>query len=266
MLAGAGMLAWLRRDAVRHTDKVLAILFDLDGTLVDSNDRHVEAWREAFQRQGHDIEPQAIHDQIGKGGDLLIPALVPGIGARERELLSRAHDEIFKGRQLASVKPFPDARALLEAVHRRGQKVVLASSASREEVQHYVRLLDAERFVDATTSIDDVGTSKPAPDIFESALKKIGVGAEAALVVGDTPYDIEAAAKCGVAAVALRSGGFRDEQLVGSVAIFDDVAALLARYDVSPLARGRSGPGSAPSGAAKAGDRIRRRPASPPEN
>jgi hypothetical protein len=92
------------------------------------------------------------------------------------------------------------------------------------------------------------------------------VSAEAALVVGDTPYDIEAAAKCGVAAVAVRSGGFRDEQLAGSVAIFDDVAALLARYDVSPLARGRSDPGSAPTGAEKVGDRISRRPARPRAN
>lgn len=120
-----------------------------------------------------------------------------------------------------------------------GRKVVLASSASEAEVDHYLDLLGARRLVSATTSADDVANTKPAPDIFAAALKKVApFGVDEVLVVGDTPYDIEAAAKCGIATVALRSGKFRDEALraAGPLCLYDEVAALLANFDTSPLA------------------------------
>lgn len=146
---------------------------------------------------------------------------------------------MFKAKFLAKVRPFARARELVR-VHEAGQKVVWASSASKVKIDHYLDLLDARALVSATTSIDDVGNSKPAPDIFDTAIRKIApVSADEAVVVGDTPYDVEAAAKCGIATVALRSGGFSDEVLLkaGAVARYNNVAALLRDYDRSPLAR-----------------------------
>lgn len=217
---------------------VKAILFDIDGTLADSNDLHVLAWEAAFAREGHRVDRQAIHDQIGKGADNLVPALLPGSDDATAERLGDAHGAIFKREYLGQVKPFPGAHDLLARAHAAGSQVVLASSASRAEVDHYLDLLDARGLVAATTSIDDVANSKPAPDIFATALGKLtGVGAAEAIVVGDTPYDIESAARCGIAAVALRSGKFPDAALKGGVAIYDDAAALLAGFEASPLNR-----------------------------
>lgn len=220
--------------------QIKAILFDIDGTLVDSNDMHVLAWEEAFAGVSISFDRQVLHDQIGKGTDMLVPTLLPDLDEAAQERLGEAHGSIFKVKFLSEAKPFPQARDLLAFAHGRGQKVVLASSASSAELDHYLDLLGARDLVDATTSGDDVKQTKPAPDIFATALAKLpGVSASEAIVVGDTPYDIEAARKCGIAAVAVRSGKFTDEvlQAAGAVAIYDDVAALLADYGASPLGR-----------------------------
>ena len=214
-----------------------AILFDIDGTLVDSNDQHVLAWDEAFRAAGYSFERQALHDQVGKGADNYVPALVPGISDADAERIGDAHGAIYKDKYLPDVKPFPCARNLLQRCRDDGYKVVLASSAAGEELQHYVDLLDAAELLDGTTSKDDVGHSKPCPDIFETARAKIGVPPEQALVIGDTPYDIEAASRAGMRTIAVRSGKFPDDALSGAIAIFDDVAELLARFDASPLSR-----------------------------
>lgn len=220
---------------------IKAVLFDIDGTLVDSNDFHVLAWEMAFGDVGAKFSRQQIHDQIGKGSDMLIPALLPDADEDAQKALSEAHGAAFKRLFLDKVRPFASADALLARVHEAGQQVVLASSASTEELDHYVALLDAGEIVAASTSADDVARTKPAPDIFATALDKLpGIAPDEAIVVGDTPYDIEAAGKCGVAAIGVRSGGFADAVLseAGAIAIYDDVAALLADYDRSPLGRG----------------------------
>jgi HAD superfamily hydrolase (TIGR01509 family) len=217
-----------------------AILFDIDGTLVDSNDAHVDAWREALHSVGFDFTRAQIHEQIGKGADNLLPSLVPDLGEDERQKIADAHGEIFKGRYLPRLKPFSGAAEILKHAAAAGQKVVLASSASRDELDHHVALLGARPVLTATTSKDDVAHSKPSPDIFAEALRKSGGVAPAdAIVVGDTPYDIIAADKLGVAAIGVRSGGFRDDQLkqAGAVALYDDVAELLADYANSPISR-----------------------------
>ncbi|MBN8808271.1 MAG: YihY family inner membrane protein [Sphingomonas sp.] len=237
LLAGAGALAWLRRDRSNPTGRVKALLVDLDGTLVDSNDSHVEAWFEAFRAYDHNVTRPAIRQQIGKGGDLLVPTLLPHSSNSQQKQVTDAHGEIFKSKYLHRVRPFPGATALLERAYQCHQRVVLASSASQAEVDHYVELLNASSFIYATTSIDDVPLSKPAPDIFQSAIDKAGVGASEAVVIGDTPYDIEAAHRLGVETIALRSGGFSDDQLAGAV-LYDDAAALLDAFDDSPLGRG----------------------------
>ena len=216
---------------------IKAILFDIDGTLVDSNDLHVLAWEEAFAREGHRFDRQRLHDQIGKGADNLVPTLLPGSDDATAERLGDAHAEIFKTQYLDTVKPFPRARDLLAHAHAAGRTLVLASSASKAELDHYLDLLDARDLITATTSIDDVKDSKPAPDIFSTALGKLhGVDAGEAIAVGDTPYDVESAGKCGIRTIGLRSGGFPDEALGDAVATYDDVAALLAGYAGSPLA------------------------------
>lgn len=218
---------------------IKAVLFDIDGTLVDSNDLHVSAWEEAFRAEGFEFDRQVLHDQIGKGTDNLVPTLIPDADEAMEERLGEAHGKVFKDKYLETARPFPDAHALLARVHQAGQKVVWASSAAQNEIDHYLDLLDARDLVSATTGIDDVGNSKPAPDIFETALKKVApITPKEAIVVGDTPYDIEAARKCGIATVALRSGGFTDEALreAGAVALYDDVATLLREYNSSPLA------------------------------
>lgn len=219
---------------------IKAVLFDIDGTLVDSNDYHVAAWQTAFRRIGAKFDDQVVHDQIGKGTDMLVPTLLPETDEAKQEALGQDHGRIFKAQFLSQVVPFAAARQLLEAVRDSGRQVVLASSASSDELDHYVELLDAREIIDASTTSDDVERTKPAPDIFATALKKLApLGASEVIVVGDTPYDIEAAAKCGIAAVGVRSGKFTDAVLseAGAVALYDDVAALLADFAHSPLNR-----------------------------
>jgi HAD superfamily hydrolase (TIGR01509 family) len=220
--------------------RIKAILFDIDGTLVDSNDMHVLAWEEAFAGIGETFDRQTLHDQIGKGTDMLVPTLLPDLDEDAQEKLGDAHGSVFKAKFLDQAKPFPRAHDLLAHAHGLGQQVVLASSASGGELDHYLDLLEARDLVDATTSSEDVKNTKPAPDIFATALDKLsGIDADEVLVVGDTPYDVEAAKKCGIAAVGLRSGKFSDEALLkaGAIALYDDAAALLADYANSPLGR-----------------------------
>jgi HAD superfamily hydrolase (TIGR01509 family) len=211
------------------------LLFDIDGTLVDSNNFHVLAWAEALHRAGHDFRLSELHAHIGKGADNYVRALLPGIGEEEAEKLGEAHGELFKRHYMDRLKPFPGARDLLQRCRDEGLGIYLASSASEEELERHLEVLDAHDLVDGTTSADDVERSKPCPDIFEAALHKAGVTASEALVIGDTPYDIEAAAKAGLKTIAVRSGLFPDEELRGAMAIYDDVAALLARFEESPL-------------------------------
>ncbi|MCP8890779.1 HAD family hydrolase [Sphingomonas faeni] len=184
--------------------QINAILFDIDGTLVDTNDMHVLAWEEAFAGVGATFDRQVIHDQIGKGTDMLVPTLLPDADEDQQDALGERHGEIFKAKYLDTAKPFAQAHALLAHAHGLGQQVVLASSASEAELEQYIDLLGARDLIAATTSSDDVENTKPAPDIFATALKKLpGIEPGSVIVVGDTPYDIEAAAKCGIAAVAV---------------------------------------------------------------
>ena len=216
-----------------------AVLFDIDGTLVDSNDYHVAAWEVAFREAGHAITTQQIHGQIGKGGDNLVPALLPELDADAVEALGKAQGAVFRERYIEQVRPFSGARDLLARVAADGKQVVLASSANGPDIAHYVELLDAEDLIALTTGKDDVEHSKPHPDIFAAAAKKAGVDPANCLVIGDTPYDVEAAKAAGVETVGVLSGGFTEAVLrdAGAIAVYPDVATLLADYDASPLAR-----------------------------
>ena len=214
-----------------------AILFDIDGTLIDSNDAHVEAWQRAFAGEGYMFSRTAIHAQIGKGGDNLLPSLLPGAADDIVERIDRAHGEIYRRDFLPRVEPFPGAKEILKSLVERGHTVMLASSASRNEVDQYVKLLDADGLLSGTTSTDDVAHSKPCPDIFAAALARTGCPAERAMVIGDTPYDIIAARRTGIDAIAVLSGGIHEDLLrsSGAVAIYRDVAELGANYESSLL-------------------------------
>jgi len=225
--------------AGKDQQNVRAALFDVDGTLVDSNDLHTSAWAEAFRHFGHDIPEDRIRFQIGKGGDNLIPALLPDLGDEESKALEDFRTELYKKDYLPSVKPFPGVRPLFERLRADDVAIILASSSGRDEVDHNLDLIGCRDLVSATTSGDDVERSKPCPDIFEAALAKAGVPAASALVVGDTPWDAKAAARTGLGTIGFRSGGFDDRDLLeaGVRALYDGPEDLLHRYPDSLFAR-----------------------------
>nr|WP_314447166.1 HAD family phosphatase [uncultured Sphingomonas sp.] len=219
-----------------------AILFDVDGTLVDSNNFHVLAWAEAFRAARHDLPLSVLHDQIGQGADTYVRTLLPDVSNAEAKQLADAHGRLFARHYMPRLKPFPRARDLLQRCRDEGLKVMLATSASAAEVERHLDVLGVRGIVDGWTSADDVGCSKPCPDLFEEAARKAGVRPADALVVGDTPSDIAAAEAAGMRSVAVRSGLFPDERLGGAIAIYDNVADLLDRFEHSPLSlSGRGG-------------------------
>jgi membrane protein len=217
---------------------IKAVFFDIDGTLVDSNEFHVSAWERAFQERLHPVDRAAIRRQIGKGADMLLPALAPELKESDRQAIADLHGRIFQTGYLPQIQPFPHARDLIAALHGRGLKIVLASSAAQNEVDHYVELLDVGGLISGTTSGDDVERTKPAGDIFRAALAKVApIAASEVIAIGDTPYDAISARKARIAAIGVRSGGFSDASLqeAGAIAIYGSVGDLLQRIDASPL-------------------------------
>lgn len=222
---------------------IKAVIFDIDGTLLDSVDLHAEAWVEAFARFGVQVAKGDARRQIGKGGDKLLAAFLDeGRLARDGEAIEAYRSDLFKRDYLPGVKPFPGVRALLERVRDAGQTVALASSGKKDEVARYREILGIADLVEVATSSDDAERSKPHPDIFEAALRKLrGVTATEAIAVGDTPYDAQAASGVGLATIGLLCGGFPEADLAeaGCVAIYRDPQDLLDGYARSPLALGQ---------------------------
>ena len=217
----------------------LAAVFDVDGTLIDSVDLHAEAWQRTFQQYGRDIPFADVRGQIGKGGDQLMPVFFS-----EEELerfgkeMEKARGKLFKAELMEKVKPFPAVPELFERMKRDGIKIAIASSAKEDEIKHYLDLLGVTDLVEASAPKDDAEKSKPHPDIFAAAMKKLsGVKAADALALGDTPYDAEAAGKIGLKTVGVLCGGFAatDLRRAGAIAIFQDPADLLRRYAESPF-------------------------------
>lgn len=217
-----------------------AVLFDIDGTLIDSNDLHAAAWREAFLHFGADISFEKVRSQIGKGGDNLIPSLLPAeLAERRQQEIEDYRSALFRRDYLPRIVPFRGVRALFERLCEDGRKIVLASSAKREELDFHLELIGARDLVTATTSQDDVDRSKPCPDIFEAALAKVApLGADEVVVVGDSPFDMIAAGKTGLKAIGVRCGGFADDTLLdaGAAELFDGAEDLLRNYEKSLLA------------------------------
>jgi HAD superfamily hydrolase (TIGR01509 family) len=216
-----------------------AVLLDIDGTLIDSNDAHALAWVEALTEGGYDVPFDRVRWLIGKGGDKLLPELidVDEETTRGKELAAR-RSEIFKRTYLPQLRPFPGAKPLLERMHRDGLRLVAATSAREDEMEALLEITGASNLFFQATSSSEADRSKPDPDIVRAALRKAGCRPGAAIMLGDTPYDIDAAAKAGVRSVALRSGGWPDDKLQGAIAIFDDPQRLLAQYEASPFGEG----------------------------
>lgn len=224
---------------------VEAVLLDIDGTLLDSNDAHAQAWSDVFREAGFEIGSETVLPLVGMGADKLLPKLI-GVTAdsdQGKQLLDR-RKEIFAKEYLPSVRAFPKARELLERLREDHVRLVVATSASDDELRGLLKTLGAEWLLDEAASSSDAKRSKPDPDIVRAAVDKAAVGPERCVMLGDTPYDVVAAAKARVRMIAVRCGGWGDEDLRGAAEIHDDPASLLARYDESLIGRGiRSSPG-----------------------
>lgn len=209
------------------------MIFDVDGTLVDSNDAHASAWIDALREFGFtEIPYDKVRRMIGMGGDKILPALT-GLqkeDERGKKLLDR-RKEIFMRNYLPELKAFPDSRELVERIKSEGMLAVVASSANETELTPLLRAAGVEDLMDSTTSSSDAEESKPDPDIVSAAVEKSGVPAAQLIMLGDTPYDVEAARRAGVPIVAVRCGGWSDRELAGALAVFDDPADILRNFD-----------------------------------
>jgi phosphoglycolate phosphatase-like HAD superfamily hydrolase len=221
-----------------------AAILDVDGTLVDTNYHHALAWFRAFRGQGVTPPIWRIHRHIGMGGDQLVAA-VAGEEVEERcgDAIRDREGEIYMG-MIGEVEPLQGARELIEDLQGRADRVVLASSAKENEVDHYLDLLDARDIADAWTTSADVDATKPQPDLVRAALDK--AGADSGLMIGDTVWDCEAAARAGIASVAVLTGGFSERELLdaGAVGVFEDVVSLRRDLGAMPVIGDGAGPES----------------------
>lgn len=222
---------------------ISAILLDVDGTLVDSNDAHAHAWVSAFTEAGLDVDFERVRRCIGMGADKLLPEVA---GIRDDDPLGKRiaerRGEIFLRDWLPRLKPQRDAARLLAALKERGFTLVAASSARRQELQPLLEIAGGAWLLDEQTSSDDADESKPEPDIIHAALERARARPSEAVMIGDTPYDVEAAARAGVETIAFRCGGWSDEHLRSAIAIYDGPWDLLAHLDRSPIAGSRQPP------------------------
>lgn len=216
-----------------------AVLLDIDGTLVDSNGAHASAWSDAFAAYGRHHAPEEIRPLIGKGGDKLLREVASlDHESGEGKKIAEARTEIFRTRYLSTLEPTPGATAFVQWLLQSGLTAVVATSAKQEEVKALLAICGAQALVNDATTSDDAERSKPDPDILVEALKKSGASTGRAIMVGDTPYDIEAARRAGLAAIAFRCGGWDDDRLEGAIAIYDDPRELLERLSQSPFYSG----------------------------
>lgn len=218
---------------------IKAVIFDIDGTLVDSVDLHAQAWKETFKQYGKDVPYQQVRHQIGKGSDQLLPVFFSREELEEfGEEMEEYRSKLFKREFLPRVRAFLDVRELFQLIKADGKRIALASSAKEDELKVYKKIANIEDLVEEEASADDADKSKPHPDIFKAALKQLGdVEPHEVIVIGDTPYDAEAAGKIKLRTIGVLCGGFPEIELLsaGASPIYQDPSDLLARYDDSPL-------------------------------
>ena len=215
-----------------------AAILDIDGTLVDTNYHHAIAWFRAFRQSGIVLPLWRIHRHIGMGGDQVIPALTDERTDEEKGEDIRAAEKALYKSMIEEVEPFDGARDLIERLKDGGRTVVMASSAKDDEVDHYLDLLDVRELADSWTTSADVEATKPEPDLVKAALGKADAEPGDAVMLGDTPWDCEAARRADVETVALMTGGFSEQELTdaGAVAVFESIPELLERLGETPFA------------------------------
>ena len=217
-----------------------SVIFDVDGTLVDTVDLHARAWQEAFRHFGKEVPLDAIRRHIGKGGDQTLPVFLSSaeLAAFGTEL-DAYKSELYRRKFMPRAKPFPKVRELFQRLRQDGKRIALCTSAEIEELEHNKKLLNISDLIAAETSAADAKRTKPFPDVFFAVLRKLGnPPPETTMVVGDSPYDAQAAAHIPLATISLLCGGYSEQQLrdAGCIAIYRDPADLLTQYDRSPLA------------------------------
>ncbi|MBV8985257.1 MAG: HAD family hydrolase [Acidimicrobiia bacterium] len=211
------------------------MIFDIDGTLVDTNYLHAIAWRRAFVDCGEDVATARIHRMIGAGSEVLLRELLGDVRTDVKKAWRGHFDELKP-----EIRPFADAASLLRAVKERGATVVLASSSEQEDVDALLAAIDADDAIAEVTSAGDVSDAKPSPEVFQMAMDKAGLDPAGTVAVGDTVWDVEAAARAGLRCVCVLSGGIGQAELdaAGALAVYPDVSTLLRDLDGSPLLGG----------------------------
>lgn len=216
------------------------VIFDIDGTLVDSNDAHAQAWVDTFAEFGYGVPFEVVRPLIGMGGDKLLPKTVNVSSDSELgKKLSRRRSEIFRERYLPRLRPFDGSRELVSRIRADDLKPIVATSAQDEELEGLLKAAKIDDLMEEKASASDVKRSKPDPDIVHAAISESGISPSALVMIGDTPYDVEAAGKAGVRAIAFRSGGWTDADLAGAVEIYDGPADLLSHYESSLIGKER---------------------------
>ena len=228
--------------ASEQKNNIKAVLCDIDGTLLDSNGLHAEAWQRALQHFGFSAGFDELLKEVGKGGDNLLPQFVPKAELPKiEEELKKFRANLFHREYIDRIVPFTDARRLLRRMREAGLRIAVASSTAKGDLEAFKTVLKIHDLVEEDTTSEDAEKTKPAPDIFTEALRKLSLPPEQALALGDTRWDIESASRAGVRAVAVLSGGgwTRSElEEAGAVAVYRDVADILRNYDASPFATG----------------------------
>jgi phosphoglycolate phosphatase-like HAD superfamily hydrolase len=214
------------------------VLLDVDGTLIDSNPAHAQSWADAFREFSYDIPAERVRPLIGKGGDKLLPELT-GLDndSEEAKRLTKRRGEIFTTEYLPRLRAFPGAHALLARFKEVDFRLVVATSGNAGDLRRLLEQAGLEELVDRKTSASDADASKPDPDIIRAALKEGRLDAAEVMMLGNTPYDVEAARRAGVDTVAFRCGGWDDVSLSGAVAVYDGAEALLREFERSPFVR-----------------------------
>ncbi len=212
---------------------IKGILLDVDGTLVASNGAHAHAWVDAFAQYGYEVPFEEVRRLIGMGGDKLISSIRPDLDEEEGDgrLVKEARTKIFLDKYAPELQPTHGARGLVLELQKRGLRTIVASSSKQDELEVLLKAAGVDELLTEATTSDDAESSKPDPDILQVAMDKIGLDIDEVLMIGDTPYDIDAAIEAGVHCVAVRSGGWDDADLDGATAIFNDPADLQAHLD-----------------------------------
>ena len=217
------------------------VIFDIDGTLVDSNDAHAESWVDTFAEAGYDVPFAVVRPLIGMGADKLLPKAIGANSESEigKKLVAR-RAEMFRQKYLPRLRPLKGSRELVQRVKADGLKPIVATSAKDKQLKGLLEAADVGDLMEEKATASDAKRSKPDPDIVHAVIEESEIPPTQLVMIGDTPYDIEAAARAKVRTIAFRSGGWKDEDLKGAAEIYDGPADLVAHYDSSLIARMRT--------------------------